>query len=130
LARYIERNRHDWWGTTWKFLIFISMIVISITVILPSRGPWWTAAMLFLSFWLYVRLIGQRTAYKCAACGKVFRVSTAVNFFTTGSMGKNPDGTYYAAKMLTCPGCGQRTKARLLKKADQRTARGGGEILK
>ena len=130
MARYIERSRYDWWGTAWKFLIFISMIVFSILVVLPSRGPWWTGAMLFLSFWLYVKLMSQRTAYKCAGCGNVFQVSTRVNFFTTSSMGKNRDGTYYAAKLLTCPRCGQRTKARLVKKTDRRTAKGGGEMLK
>jgi hypothetical protein len=130
VPRYIERTRRDWWGTTWKLLVFILLIVFAIGVVLPARGPWWTAAVVFLSLWIYMRLLTQRTAYRCASCGNTFQVGTMVNFFTTGSVGKNPDGTYFAAKTLPCPRCGKRTKARLVKKADARTARGGGELLK
>ena len=130
MARFIERSRYDWWGTVWKLLIFLGMITFSIVVIYPWRGALWTGIMVIFSIFLYVRLMTQRTAYKCASCGKVFQVPTAVNFFTTGSMGKNPDGTYFAAKMLTCPRCGKRTKARLLKRADAKTAKGGGMMLK
>ena len=130
MARFIERSKSDWWATTWKFVVFVMLIAFSILVIYPWRGPWWTAVMVLLSLWLYVRLMTQRTAYKCAGCGKVFQVPTGVNFLTMGSMGKNPDGTYYAPKSLTCPRCGKRTKARLVKKADARTAAGGGELLK
>ena len=130
MARFIERSRYDWWGTTWKLVLFIMLIVFSIAVILPWRGPWWTGLMVILSLWLYVRLMTQRTAYKCANCGRVFQVPTTVNFFTTGSMGKNPDGTYYAAKMLTCPHCSKRTKARLVKRVGAETAKGSATLLK
>ena len=46
------------------------------------------------------------------------------------SMGKNPDGTYYSAKKLTCPRCGKVSKAKLLKKADAKTAQGSGTMLR
>jgi len=130
LARYIERTRYDWWSTTWKLALFILLIVFAVAVILPLRGWFWTSVMVLLSLWLYVRLVTQRTAYKCASCGNVFQVSTVVNFFTTSSMGKNPDGTYFSAKKLTCPKCGKVTKARVLKRADARAARGSGRLLK
>jgi predicted RNA-binding Zn-ribbon protein involved in translation (DUF1610 family) len=130
LARFIERTKYDWWSSVWKLAVFIGMIVVSVTVIYPWRGPWWTAVMVLLSLWLYVRLMTQRTAYKCANCGHVFQVPATVNFLTTSSMGKNPDGTYFSAKKLTCPRCGKVTKARLLKRADARTAQGSGRLLK
>ena len=130
MARYVERTKYDWWNTTWKLALFILLIVFSIAVIYPWRGPWWTAVMVVLSLWLYVRLVTQRTAYKCASCGNVFQVPTAVNFFTTSSMGKNPDGTSFSAKNLTCPKCGKITQARVLKRADARVAKGSGRLLK
>jgi len=130
LARYIERTKYDWWSTTWKLAVFILLIVFAVAVILPARGWFWTSVLVLLSLWLYVRLMTQRTAYKCANCGNVFQVPTTVNFFTTSSMGKNPDGTYFSAKRLTCPKCGKVTKARVLKRADARAARGSGRLLK
>jgi predicted RNA-binding Zn-ribbon protein involved in translation (DUF1610 family) len=130
LARYIERTKYDWWSTTWKLAVFILLIVFAVAVILPSRGWVWTSVMVLLSLWLYVRLMTRRTAYKCADCGNVFQVSTAVNFFTTSSMGKNADGTYFSAKKLTCPKCGKVTKARVLKRADAQAAKGSGRLLK
>ena len=130
MARYIERTKYDWWSTTWKLAVFILLIVFAVAVILPARGWFWTSVLVLLSLWLYVRLMTQRTAYKCANCGNVFKVPTTVNFFTTSSMGKNPDGTYFSAKRLTCPKCGKVTKARVLKRADARAARGSGRLLK
>ena len=130
MARFIERTRYDWWNTTWKLVVFVLLIAFSVAVVYPRRGPLWTTLTVVLVLWLYVRLTTQRTAYKCAGCGNVFQVSTAVNFFTTSSMGKNPDGTYFSAKKLTCPKCGKVTKARVLKRADARAARGSGRLLK
>ena len=130
MARFIERSKYDWWGTTWKLAVFIMMIVFSVTVIYPWRGAVWTMLVVLLSLWIYIRLMTQRTAYKCANCGHVFQPPTLVNFMTMSSMGKNPDGTYYSSKKLTCPRCGKVTKAKLLKKADAKTAQGSGTMLK
>ena len=130
MARFIERTRYDWWNTTWKLAVFVLLIVFALLVVYPWRGWFPTLLMVVLSLWLYIRLMSQRTAYRCANCGNVFQVPTTVNFFSTSSMGKNPDGTYYSAKKLTCPRCGKVTKARLLKRADARTAQGTGRMLK
>ncbi len=130
MARFIERSKYDWWSTTWKLVVFVMMIVFTVLVIYPWRGLPSTIVMVLLSLWLYVRLMTQRTAYKCGNCGHVFQPPVTVNFLTMSSMGKNPDGTYYSAKKLTCPRCGKVTKARLLKKADERTAKGSGTMLK
>jgi DNA-directed RNA polymerase subunit RPC12/RpoP len=130
VARYIERSKYDWWGSTWKLLAFIALVVVAITVVYPWRGMFPTVLIVLLSLWLYIRLMTQRTGYKCANCGKIFQVPATVNFFTMSSVSKNPDGTYYASKSLTCPKCGKRTQARLLKRADEKTARGRGTFLK
>lgn len=110
--------------------MFIVLVLFAILVIYPWRGWPLTVLMVLLSLWLYVRLMSQRTGYKCANCGHVFQVPTFVNFFTTSSVAKNPDGTYYSAKRLTCPKCGKITKARLVKRVDMQTARGSGRMLK
>jgi DNA-directed RNA polymerase subunit RPC12/RpoP len=130
LARYVERTKYDWWGTTWRLAILIALALVAIFVVYPWRGLFPTLVMVLLSMWLYIRLVTGRTGYRCANCGKVFQVPTTVNFLTTASMGKNPDGTYYSAKNLTCPHCGKRTKARLLKRADAHMAEGSGRLLK
>jgi predicted RNA-binding Zn-ribbon protein involved in translation (DUF1610 family) len=130
LARFIERTKYDWWSTTWKLAVFITLIVFALEVIRPWRGWSWTLVMMVLSLWIYVRLMTARTGYQCANCGNVFQVPTTVNFFTTSSMGKNPDGTYYSAKKLTCPRCGKVTKARVLKRVDAQAAKGSGRLLK
>ena len=130
MARYIERSKYDWWGTIWRLAVFVGLMTVAIVVIYPSRGVYPTLMMVLFSLWVYVRLMSARTGYRCAKCGKVFQVSTMVNFFTMSSMGKNRDGTYFSAKNLTCPHCGKRTKARLVKRADARTARGSGGMLK
>jgi len=46
------------------------------------------------------------------------------------SVGKNPDGTYYSYKTLTCPHCGKSSKARVLKRVDAQAAKGSGKLLK
>ena len=46
------------------------------------------------------------------------------------AVGKNPDGTYYSYKTLTCPQCGKSSKARVLKRVDAQDAKGSGRLLK
>lgn len=130
VARYIERTKYDWWGTIWRFAVFVGLISFAIIVIYPWRGLALTLMMVVLSLWLYTRLMSGRLGYRCAKCGKVFQVPTLVNFLSLSTVGKNRDGTYYSAKNLTCPYCGKLTKARLVKRADARTAGGAGRMLK
>jgi DNA-directed RNA polymerase subunit RPC12/RpoP len=130
VARFVDRSRHDWWSTLWKLAIFVGMILVAVVWIYPWRGFLPTAIMILLAIWMYVSLQTRRTGYVCAACGKAFQVPTTVNFFSTSSMGKNPDGTYYSSKKLTCPHCGKVTRARLVKRVGAQEAKGGGRMLK
>ena len=126
MARFIPRPT-DWWGTTWKFLLFVAIVIIALTVVEPRRGPFWTVLFILGGLWMYIALNTATSGYKCGNCGRNFQLPTTVNFFTVSQMGKNEDGTYYSYKNLTCPHCHKRSKARLMKRAQQR---GPGKLLK
>jgi DNA-directed RNA polymerase subunit RPC12/RpoP len=130
VARFVERNRYDWFRTIWKLAIFVGIVLIAIEFVLPSRGWLPTIILILAGLWLYISLISRTSGYVCAKCGKAFQVPTIVNFFTTSSVGKNPDGTYYSSKNLTCPHCGQQSKARLVKRVGREAAKGSGRMLK
>ena len=130
MARFIERTKYDWWTTMWKSAIFIAIVVFAIVVVYPWRGFLWTFLIIMAGLWMYVSLMSRRTGYRCGSCGKAFQVPTMVNFFTTSAVGKNPDGTYYSYKQLSCPYCGKRSKARLVKRADTVEGAGSGKLLR
>jgi DNA-directed RNA polymerase subunit RPC12/RpoP len=64
-----------------------------------------------------VRAYSLGHSYRCANCGHVFRVPLMVDFFTASGIGKNPDGTYHNWKSLTCPECGERSRAVSVRRA-------------
>jgi DNA-directed RNA polymerase subunit RPC12/RpoP len=130
VARFIERSSYDWWGTIWKSAIFVVVIIVAIFVVYPSRGVLPTVLIILASVWVWVSLMSRKTGYRCGNCGKAFQVPTTVNFFTASAVGKNPDGTYYSYKQLTCPHCGKRSKARLVKRAEAVRGAGTGKLLK
>jgi DNA-directed RNA polymerase subunit RPC12/RpoP len=130
LARFIERTKYDWWSTTWKLAIFLAIVLFAILVIYPWRGFLPTFLLILAGLWMYVSLVSRRSGYRCGNCGRPFQVPTTVNFFTASSVGKNPDGTYYSYKTLTCPNCGKRSKARVLKRVDAQAVKGSGRLLK
>jgi DNA-directed RNA polymerase subunit RPC12/RpoP len=130
VARYVERTRYDWFGTIWKLATFVAIVLFAIFVIYPWRGFLPTLLVIVLGLWTYVRLITRSTGYVCGKCGKAFQVPTTVNFFTQSAVGKNPDGTYYSYKNLTCPHCGKMSKARLVKRVGAREAKGSGRMLR
>ncbi len=120
MARFRQTNIHDYWRTIGAVVVLIGGVVFAFTV-LRSRTPTIVLVLFFLAlFWAVTALMSRNYGYQCQKCKKVFRVPTTVNFFTPSGISKNPDGTYYAWKSLTCPHCGARTKARTLKKADLR----------
>jgi DNA-directed RNA polymerase subunit RPC12/RpoP len=129
LARFIERSTRDWWTTTWKLALLIAMLAFAVLVIYPWRGFLATFLVIIVTIWTYVSFGARKSGYRCAKCGRVFQVPTAVNFFTMSAMGKNPDGTYYSYKELTCPHCHKRSKARVVKRAEL-DRRATGKLLK
>ncbi|NLE21378.1 MAG: hypothetical protein GX624_01150 [Actinobacteria bacterium] len=130
MARYVDRNKYDWFGTIWKLAVFLGVILLAILVVYPWKGFWPTFIMILAGLWMYIGLVSRSTGYVCGKCGKAFQVPTTVNFFTSSAIGKNPDGTYYSYKNLTCPHCGRQSKARLVKRVGAREARGSGRMLR
>ena len=130
MARYVERNQHDWFSTFWKLAIFVGIILLAILVVYPWKGFWPMFILIIAGLWMYISLISRASGYLCAKCGKAFQVPTTVNFFTQSAVGKNPDGTYFSYKNLTCPHCGKQSKARLVKRVGARQAQGSGKLLK
>ena len=130
MARFVERSQRDWVSSLWKLAIFIGMLLFCLAYVYPHRGLVWTIVLVLASVWTYLALVSHDRGYVCANCRKPFQVPTAVNFFTTSSVGKNPDGTYYSYKTLTCPNCGAKTKAKLVKRVGAREAKGSGRMLR
>lgn len=120
MARFRQSNVRDYVRTIGAVVLLVGGTVFALTV-LRDRTPTIVVVLFLIAlFWFVVSLFSRKYGYQCAKCKKVFRVPTTVNFFTPSGVAKNPDGTYYAWKSLTCPHCGARTKARTLKKADLR----------
>jgi predicted RNA-binding Zn-ribbon protein involved in translation (DUF1610 family) len=102
-------------GRVIRQLILVAGLIVSVLmiafVIYPWRG-WVPSVLIFIVMAvMLVRAYSTGHRYRCANCGWVFRVPVAVDFFTGGGIGKNPDGTYHNWKSLTCPECGQRSRA-------------------
>jgi rubredoxin len=102
-------------GRVFRQLVLVGGLVISVLliafIIYPWRG-WVPSVLIFIVMAvMLVRAYSTGHRYRCANCGWVFRVPVAVDFFTGGGIGKNPDGTYHNWKSLTCPECGQRSRA-------------------
>jgi DNA-directed RNA polymerase subunit RPC12/RpoP len=130
MARFIDRSRYDWFGTVWKLALFVGVVVFALLVLYPWKGFLPTFILIVAGLWMYISLVSRKSGYLCAKCGKAFQVPTTVNFFTASAVGKNPDGTYYSYKNLTCPYCGKQSKARLVKRVGADAARGSGKLLK
>jgi DNA-directed RNA polymerase subunit RPC12/RpoP len=130
MARFIDRSRYDWFGTVWKLALFVGVVVFALLVLYPWKGFLPTFILIAAGLWMYISLVSRKSGYLCAKCGKAFQVPTTVNFFTASAVGKNPDGTYYSYKNLTCPYCGKQSKARLVKRVGADAARGSGKLLK
>jgi ribosomal protein S27AE len=130
VARFVQRNQSDWFSSLWKLAVFVAVVLVAILVVYPWRGFLPTFLLIIAGLWMYVSLISRTSGYVCGKCGKAFQVPTTVNFFTQSAVGKNPDGTYYSYKTLTCPRCGMQSKARLVKRVGAREAKGSGRMLK
>ena len=94
---------------------FVFSFLLVVTIIMPRYGVLFAIFVLFVVILMLVRAYSIGYRYKCANCGTVFKVPLPVDFLTFSGMAKNRDGTYYTWKSLTCPSCGQRTRARAVR---------------
>jgi hypothetical protein len=120
MARFTEKGRHDYVRTIGMFAALVVGVTFALVVLRPRSGTVLTVIFLIALFWFVTSFFSRANGYRCANCKRVFSVPVTVNFFTPSGVAKNPDGTYYAWKSLTCPHCGKRTRARVLKRADLR----------
>jgi DNA-directed RNA polymerase subunit RPC12/RpoP len=120
VARFIERGWRDHVRTVGLVVGLVLGVAFALVVLRPRSGTVVTVLFIIAFFWFLTSFYSRAYGYRCAHCKRAFRVPTTVNFFTPSGVARNPDGTYYAWKSLTCPHCGKRTKARVLKRADLR----------
>jgi hypothetical protein len=120
MARFTERGPRDYLRTIVMVVLLVVGVLFALVVLRPRSGTIVTVLFLVAFFWVVTSYFSRAVGYRCANCKRVFRVPTTVNFFTPSGVAKNPDGTYYSWKSLTCPHCGKRTKAKVLKRADLR----------
>lgn len=102
-------------GRVFRQFILVGGLVISVVMIVFVIYPWGGIVPSILLFVvmvvMLVRAYSTGHRYRCANCGRVFKVPVGVDMFTGGGIGKNSDGTYHNWKSLTCPECGQRSRA-------------------
>ena len=118
-SRYNPREALYRIGVAVGFGVAFAFVVL---FIYPRYGLAFTIFIMLVLTVMLVRSFSRTYSYRCGNCGHAFRAPTVVNFLTFSGVGRNPDGTYHTWKSLTCPRCGQRTKAIALKMAPGDTA--------
>jgi len=94
---------------------FAFAVVLVVIFIYPELGLLSSLLIMAAVTLMLVRAYSLGHRYRCARCGDVFRVPLLVDLLTMGGIGKNPDGTYHNWKSLTCPRCGRRSRAVVVK---------------
>ena len=118
MARFRPTDRRDWLQAFIRVALVMMALVVALAVVRPRYGWLLTVVFVAVSLLTLVRWHSRTYGFRCASCGHDFQVPTTVNFFTPSGVAKNPDGTFYGWKALTCPRCGKRSRAKVLKKAD------------
>jgi predicted RNA-binding Zn-ribbon protein involved in translation (DUF1610 family) len=90
------------------FAVAFAMVIL---LVYPKYGLAFSLLIMLVLMVFLVRAYAMGYRYRCASCGHVFKVPLLVDFLTFSGMGRNRDGTYHTWKSLTCPSCGQRTRA-------------------
>jgi hypothetical protein len=108
-------------------LVFVAIILVVDLWIRPRHGLLYSVVLVGVGLYTVVVFNSRAYGYRCSKCRHVFQASGLTNFVTPNSVGKNPDGTYYAYKWMVCPRCHKRAKAVVLRKAD---FAGTGKLLK
>jgi hypothetical protein len=127
LPRFRPTDSRDALRSVGIALGFVVAILIVNLWFRPHHGLLYSVVLVALGLYTVVVFNARAYGYRCGKCKHVFQASGFTNFVTPNSVGKNPDGTYYAYKWMVCPKCGKRAKAVVLRKAD---FTGSGKLLK
>jgi predicted RNA-binding Zn-ribbon protein involved in translation (DUF1610 family) len=105
------------------FAVAFAMVIL---LVYPKYGLAFSLLIMLVLMVFLVRAYAMGYRYRCASCGHVFKVPLLVDFLTFSGMGRNRDGTYHTWKSLTCPSCGRRTRAVVVRADADETAGVGG----
>jgi len=105
------------------FAVAFAMVIL---LVYPKYGLAFSLLIMLVLMVFLVRAYAMGYRYRCASCGHVFKVPLLVDFLTFSGMGRNRDGTYHTWKSLTCPSCGWRTRAVVVRADADETAGAGG----
>jgi hypothetical protein len=110
-----EGTNRPGFSSVLRKLLVVAGFAFSVIVVILFIYPWggWlpSALVMLATTVMLVRAYSLGYRYRCGSCGKGFRVPLLVDLFTMSGIAKNPDGTYYNWKSLTCPNCGEISKA-------------------
>lgn len=105
------------------FAVAFAMVML---LVRPKYGLAFSILIMLVLAVFLVRAYSMGYRYRCAGCGHVFKVPLLVDFLTFSGMGRNRDGTYHTWKSLTCPSCGRRTRAVVVRADSSESADPGG----
>lgn len=111
MSRFREPSAQDWNRTILVVGLFV-LFLLSATAVLVAYG---NAAVFLVGFivivavalFMLVRWHAATTAYRCAACGHEFTISTTTDLISPHMV---------ATKYLKCPECNRRSWAQVLMK--------------
>lgn len=110
MTRYQKTTKEDWISTIIYIAIFLAVIIIGATFLLPVYWYVWPVLVIGGLF-LLVRWHAKNFAYHCPKCGHEFEISTFTDFISP--QGPSKSGGW---KYLKCPKCRERSRATVIKK--------------
>lgn len=110
MPSFTQPDRKDWKKTTLLLALYITAISAGAFVVIGADPVFGFIACLILvldGLLLLVGWVNRNFGYQCRNCGHEFEISLITNLVSPHGMG---------CKHLKCPSCGQRTRAKVLKK--------------
>jgi DNA-directed RNA polymerase subunit RPC12/RpoP len=110
---YREVTKSDWWKGSRHILLVIVVIILSAPLLIPMAWPvgivLWFLLPVCGSVFLLLRWHAGNTAYRCEVCGSEFEISAITDLVSPNLLDR---------KLLRCPQCGKRSRAKVLVKED------------
>ncbi len=110
MTRHRKATRADWRVTAVYLALFVALLILGAILLLPTYYYLWLL-LLVAGLLLLVRWHARGFAYRCPGCGHEFEISAWTDL--TSPHGADREGGW---KLLTCPRCRQRSRARGVKK--------------